>query len=150
MSLYYDSGVLVKLYVREDRSDQVTRFVARRRQSVAVNRLHELEIRNALRLKRFRDEIDDAQLAASLGMIAADFAARRLVRHDVDWGTIHDEAERLSAATAATVGVRTIDVIHIAAALTQMATGLVSFDRRQLAAARMSGLHVVELPGALA
>ena len=147
MSLYYDSGVLVKLYVREDRSDEVTGFVSRRGQSVAVNRLHELEIRNALRLKRFREEIDDAQLAASLRMIAADFAARRLVRHDVDWRVIHDEAERLSAVTAAAVGVRTIDVIHIAAALTQMATGLVSFDRRQLAAARMSGLRVVELAG---
>ena len=147
MSLYYDSGVLVKLYVREDRSDEVTRFVARRGESVAVNRLHELEIRNALRLKRFRDEIDDVQLAASLGMIAADFAERRLIRHEADWQVIHDEAERLSAVTGATVGVRTIDVIHIAAALTQMATGLVSFDRRQLAAARMSGLRVVELTG---
>ncbi len=147
MSLYYDSGVLVKLYVREDRSDEVTRFVARRGESVAVNRLHELEIRNALRLKRFRDEIDDVQLAASLGMIAADFAERRLIRHEADWQVIHDEAERLSAVTGATVGVRTIDVIHIAAALTQMATGVVSFDRRQLAAARMSGLRVVELTG---
>ena len=147
MSLYYDSGVLVKLYVREERSDEVTRFVARRGQAVAVNRLHELEIRNALRLKRFRDEIDDVQLAASLGMIAADFAERRLIRHEADWQVIHDEAERLSAVTGATVGVRTIDVIHIAAALTQMATGVVSFDRRQLAAARMSGLRVVELMG---
>ena len=147
MSLYYDSGVLVKLYVREDRSDEVTRFVARRGESVAVNRLHELEIRNALRLKRFRDEIDDVQLAASLGMIAADFAERRLIRHEADWQVIHDEAERLSAVTGATVGVRTIDVIHIAAALTQMATGVVSFDRRQLAAARISGLRVVELTG---
>ena len=147
MSLYYDSGVLVKLYVREDRSDEVTRFVARRGESVAVNRLHELEIRNALRLKRFRGEIDDGQMAASLGMIAADFAARRLIRHEADWQVIHDEAERLSAVTGATVGVRTIDVIHIAAALTQMATGVVSFDRRQLAAARMSGLRVVELTG---
>jgi predicted nucleic acid-binding protein len=147
VSLYYDSGVLVKLYVREDRSDEVTRFVARRGESVAVNHLHELEICNALRLKRFRDEIDDVQLAASLGMIAADFAERRLIRHEADWQVIHDEAERLSAVTGATVGVRTIDVIHIAAALTQMATGVVSFDRRQLAAARMSGLRVVELTG---
>jgi predicted nucleic acid-binding protein len=147
VSLYYDSGVLVKLYVREDLSDDVTRFVARRGQAVAVNRLHELEIRNALRLKRFRDEIDDVQLAASLGMIAADFAERRLIRHEADWQVIHDEAERLSAVAGATVGVRTIDVIHIAAALTQMATGLVSLDQRQLAAARMSGLRVVELTG---
>ena len=147
MSLYYDSGVLVKLYVREDLSDDVTGFVVRQGKSVAVNRLHELEIRNALRLKRFRDEISDGQLAASLGMIAADFAARRLIRHEVDWRAIHDEAERLSAAVSAKVGVRTIDLIHIAAALNQMATGLVSLDRRQRAAASVAGLQVVELTG---
>ena len=59
MSLYYDSGVLVKLYVREESSDTVARFVAARSEPVIVNDLHELETRNALRLKRFRDEIDD-------------------------------------------------------------------------------------------
>ena len=139
--------MLVKLYVREESSDDVTGFVVRQGKSVAVNRLLELEIRNALRLKRFRDEIGDGQLAASLGMIAADFAARRLIRHEVDWRAIHDEAERLSATVSAKVGVRTIYLIHIAAALSQMATGLVSLDRRQCAAASVAGLQVVELTG---
>ena len=50
MSLYYDSGVLVKLYVREELSDAVAAFVARRGEAITVNGLHELEIRNALRL----------------------------------------------------------------------------------------------------
>ena len=51
MSLYYDSGVLVKLYVREESSDTAARFLAARGEAVIVNDLHELEIRNALRLE---------------------------------------------------------------------------------------------------
>ena len=51
MSLYYDSGVLVKLYVREESSDAVSRFLAARGEAVIVNDLHEFEIRNALRLR---------------------------------------------------------------------------------------------------
>ena len=61
MSLYCDSSVLVKLYVREESSDAVARFLAARGEAVIVNDPHELKIRNALRLKRFRDEIDDGR-----------------------------------------------------------------------------------------
>ena len=50
MSLYYDSGVLVKLYVREQMSDAVTAFVAHRGEAITINGMHELEIWNALRL----------------------------------------------------------------------------------------------------
>ena len=42
-------------------------------------------------------------------------------------------------------GVRTIDLLHVAAALSQATSGLVSLDHRQRAAARVSGLEVVEL-----
>ena len=56
------------------------------------------------------------------------------------------EAERLSATMTVAIGVRTIDLLHVAAALDRTAAGLVSLDRRQCAAARASGLDVVELP----
>ncbi len=147
MSLYYDSGVLVKLYVREESSDTVARFLATRGEAVIVNNLHEFEIRNALRLKRFRDEIDDGQLAASMAMLDTDLAAGRLIRGRIDWPSICAEAERLSAAMAVSTGVRTIDLFHVAAALSQVSSGLVSLDHRQRAAARASGLEVVELVG---
>ena len=147
MSLYYDSGVLVKLYVREESSDTVARFLATRGEAVIVNNLHEFEIRNALRLKRFRDEIDDGQLAASMAMLDTDLAAGRLIRGQIDWPSICAEAERLSAAMAVSTGVRTIDLLHVAAALSQVSSGLVSLDHRQRAAARASGLEVVELEG---
>lgn len=144
MSLYYDSGVLVKLYVREEMSDAVTAFVARRCEAITVNGLHELEIRNALRLKRFRSEIDAGQLAASMAMLAGDIARRRLIRGAFDWRLVREEAERLSGIMSTTVGTRTIDLLHVAAALGQGVTGLVSFDHRQCAAARLAGLEVVE------
>ena len=145
MSLYYDSGVLVKLYVREEASDAVARFLAARGEAVIVNDLHEFEIRNALRLKRFRDEIGDEQLAASMAMLASDLAAGRLIRGGIDWGSVCAEAERLSATMTTGIGVRTIDLLHVAAALDRTASGLVSLVHRQCAAARASGLDVVEL-----
>ena len=144
MSLYYDSGVLVKLYVREEMSDAVTAFVARRGEAITINGLHELEIRNALRLKRFRSEIDAEQLAASLAMLAGDIARRRLMRGAFDWRLVRDEAERHSGTASTTVGTRTIDLLHVAAALSQGVTAFVSFDHRQCAAARLAGLEVVE------
>ena len=147
MSLYYDSGVLVKLYVREQMSDAVTAFVARRGEAITVNGLHELEIRNALRLKRFRSEIDAEQLAASMAMLAGDIARRRLIRGAFDWRLVRDEAERLSGTASTTIGTRTIDLLHVAAALSQGVTGIVSLDHRECAAARLAGLEVVE-PGA--
>ena len=147
MSVHYDSAVLVKLYVREERSDDVARFVAGRAEAIIVNGLHELEVGNALRLKRFREEIDDEQLSASMPMVTGDLASGRLIRSGVDWQSVHAEAERLSAATTTEVGVRTIDLVHVAAALVRGASGLVSQDRRRRAAADLAGLGVVEITG---
>ena len=147
MSLYYDSGVLVKLYVREEFSDTVARFLAERREALVINHLHEIEMRNALRLKRFREEIDDEQLAASMAMIASDLAARRMIRAGVDWQSVFAVAEHLSATATIGTGVRTIDLLHVAAALNRGATGLVSLDHRQRAAAQFAGLELVELAG---
>ena len=112
-----------------------------------MNSLHELEVRNGLRLKRFRDEIGEGQLAASMAMIASDFTTGRLIRRGVDWRSVHAEAERLSETVTTDIGVRTIDLLHVAAALKQGASGLVSLDRRQRAAARAVGLELVELAG---
>ena len=104
-------------------------------------------MRNALRLKRFREEVDDEQLAASMSMLANDLAARRLIRTAVDWQSVFAEAERLSAAATTGTGARTIDLLHVAAALIRGATGLVSLDHRQRAAARFASLGVIEFTG---
>lgn len=132
--------------MREERSDDVARFVADRAEAILVNGPHELEVGNALRLKRFREEIDDEQLSASMSMVTGDLASGRLIRGGVDWQSVYAEAERLSAAATTEVGVRTIDLVHVAAALVRGASGLVSLDRRQ-PAADLAGLAAVESTG---
>ena len=54
MRFYYDSGVLVKLYVREWLSDAVVNFVKEQESPIAFNSLQELEVCNALRINLFR------------------------------------------------------------------------------------------------
>ena len=58
---------------------------------------------------------------------------------------VYAEAARLSAAMTAGIGVRTIDLPHASVVHHSAASGLVSLDRRQCAAARACGLDVVEL-----
>ena len=82
-----------------------------------------------------------------MAMLSNDLAARRLIRTAVDWQSVFAEAEHLSAAATTDTGVRTIDLLHVAAALNQGASGLVSLDHRQRAAARFASLGVIELTG---
>jgi len=147
VSLYYDSSVLGSLYVREESSQAITRFLASRAESVAIHEVHEIEIKNAFRLKRSRGEIDDVRLAAALGWLAEDLAAGRLIRRCPDWQSVFAEAERLSAKITANQGLRTLDLIHIAAAFHQSASGLVSNDSRQRDTASAAGLQVVNFAG---
>ncbi len=146
MSLYYDSSVLVSLYVHEASSLAIARFLAKRAEAVSVNELHEIEMRSALRQKRFRKEIDDTQLAASLGLLKSDLEEDgRLVRAELDWQEVWTKAGQLSADITVRTGVRTLDLIHLAVALHQSASGLVSQDKLQCDAARAAGLKVMEI-----
>jgi len=146
VSLYYDSSVLVSLYAREESSEEIFRFLAQRVESVFVNELHEVEMVNAFRLKRFRSEIDDVRLEAALNWFAGDLAAGRLIRRGLNWQSVCAEAQRLSAVITVRAGVRALDLIHIAAALRQNASGIVTQDIRQRDAAYAAGLPVVALP----
>ena len=147
MSLYFHSGVSVKLHLREELSDAVARFVSNRTEAAFVSGLHELEVRNAPRLKRFREEIDVLQLAASPAMIERNQADGRMVLRRFDWSSVRAKAERLPAATTTFIGVRTVDLLHVAVACTWASFGLATLDRRQRTLARVLGLDTVDLLG---
>ena len=73
-----------------------------------------------------------------------------------DWPAIHSEAERLSAKYTAGTGHRSMDILHVATALTTGARDFLSFDRNQSRLARADGLAValergllVHCPGTL-
>jgi len=117
----------------------------RQRLPLAWTWLHQLEMRNALRLRVFRREIVAPQRDASLNMVLADLAAGVLAVATPPLAEMMTEAERLSALHSETLGTRTLDILHVAAALVLGLTELLTFDARQAALARALSLNVPTL-----
>lgn len=145
MLRYYDSGVLVKLYVREPFSAAAVQTVTEAGVGIHVNALQELEVANAIRLKAFRDEITAPEQEAALRAMASDFECGRLRRLSVDWAPAFAKALELSAGSTPEVGCRSLDILHVAVALQQGCSELVSMDERQMRAAVGTGLEVVDI-----
>jgi hypothetical protein len=96
--------------------------------------LGECEFFNALELRIFRREITAAQARIS--------SARFVEALHALPTQLFDRATALSRKTTATLGTRTIDLLHVAAALELGAQYLYSFDERQRKPARMVGLKL--------
>ncbi|HRI12139.1 MAG TPA: hypothetical protein PLX89_03960 [Verrucomicrobiota bacterium] len=61
------------------------------------------------------------------------------------WPEVLLEAERLSAAYSATLGTRSLDILHVASALVLGARDFLTFDTRQGALAAAVGLRLKAL-----
>ena len=142
MDAYFDSAIIAKLYVAEANSADAIRLVSAHAAPYALTPWQALEVRNAIRLKAFRREITAAEMTQSLAALEQDIAAGRWVRPDFTTAVVEQKAEELSAGHAAALGCRTLDIIHVAAALVTGAKEFVTFDQRQAALARTAGLNV--------
>lgn len=142
MSNYADTGFLCSLYA----PDALTRRVIARMRGQALplpfTWLHQLELRNALRLRVFRREITATQREASLNAMLADLAAGVLAAASPALAAVMTEAERLSATHSEKLGTRSLDILHVASALVLGSESFLTFDRRQAALARVSGMKV--------
>ena len=142
MKAYFDSAVLVKLYVTEPNSPEAVKWVRRYEAPLIFTPLQELEIRNAIRLKAARGEITDAEMKKALGHIKADFDAGFLDRPAVDWSQVWNKAEELSAHYGREIQSRTLDTLHVAISCCLGISDFISFDHRQVALAKKAGLRV--------
>ena len=145
MKAYADSGWLCSLYASDAHSRLAVARMARVTLPVPVIWLHQLELRNALRLRVFRGEITPEQRDASLNAWLADLAAGVLASATPVWGEVMLESERLSAAHSDKLGTRSLDILHVAAAVVLGAAEFHTFDRRQAALAKAAGLKVLGL-----
>jgi predicted nucleic acid-binding protein len=114
--------------------------MARQTLPLPMTWLHQLEFRNALRLRVFRKEITQQQRNASLNSLLADLAAGVLAHVELPLADVTTEAERLSAEHSETLGTRSLDVLHVASALVLGLSDFLSFDHRQHALAAAAGL----------
>lgn len=140
---YLDTSSLIPLYYPEEKSGALISHLRRRRQPLALTPLHEAEFSNGLQLKLFRREVPATAVAATIEALRADAESGVLRRTQPSWPAVFADTLRLSAAHSRNFGTRTLDLLHIAAALHLQAAEFVTGDQRQAKAAAKEGLKVV-------
>jgi predicted nucleic acid-binding protein len=147
MSAYIDTALFVKLYVLEANSIETIQILEEIGEPFAYSHLHDLEIQNAIRLKRFRGEITKAQESAAIRAFLSDVDAGRFERITCDLGDVFLRAEQLSAKYSGDTGSRSLDLWHVAAALETGCSTFASYDARQREVAALCGLDVIPVSG---
>ena len=148
MKTYGDTGVLVKRYVLEANSVSAIAWIDAAGPSIAFSHFHAVEIPNAIRLKRFRDELTAAQESAALRAFEDDVTAGRLARPVYDLAAAFRRAASLPARHSSRRGTRSMDILHVAAALEIGCREFISLDARQRQIAREEKLLLIpaEMP----
>jgi len=109
---------------------------------VMLTALGELELMNALELRRFRRELDSSEVGAS----------RAAFRRDIENGifalkplpaNVFERAKLLARKRTFRLGTRSLDILHVASALVLEAKAFYSFDRNQCKLAKTEGLQTV-------
>ena len=140
---YADTGVMVKGYVLESDSEAAVRILESAGEHLLYSHLHSVEIPNAIRLKRFRGEITKSQEVSANRAFLSDIESGVLIPCDYDLGEVFLLAERLSARHSAIIGSRSLDLLHVAAAIEAGATHFASLDTRQRKVATLNGLKIL-------
>lgn len=145
MNCYIDSSFLAKLYYPEEGSQKLADWIIRQRVPILFSSLHELELKNAFSLKAFRREITDHQKEEVFRLIDNDVEKGVLRRLYPDWSEVFLKAIGISKKYTLKTGARSLDVLHVAVAVSSKCTHFLSNDERQTQIAGKTGLSVLEL-----
>ncbi|WP_367874727.1 type II toxin-antitoxin system VapC family toxin [Luteolibacter sp. Populi] len=145
MKAYADTGFLVSVHFPDANSASAVKRMKRQALPLAWTWLHELEFKNAIRLKAFRKELDPKEILKVLNGQAADVSAGVYIPALPSPVDCAREAERLSAVFSPSLGTRSLDILHVAHALVLGIPEFLTFDKRQAALAKAAGLSVPAL-----
>jgi predicted nucleic acid-binding protein len=138
--LYVDTGVLTKWYLPE--ADSVEALALRDRFSppAFLTSLHRLELANAWQLKIFRDESAADAVALAREDLATDIRAGLWHAPVEPLAAVYSRAESLAQRHSASLGTRSMDILHVAAAEHLDCSHFITGDRRQARLAEAIGL----------
>jgi predicted nucleic acid-binding protein len=142
MSAYADTGFVVSLYKAETTSASAAGVMGRLQAPVWLSQLGELELRNAFHLAVFRGEFDLAAAALKWRLFQDDFQNGVFAVRSIRAAVLFEGAADLADRHSARLGTRSLDLMHVAAALHLKADEFLSFDERQRKVARAEGMQV--------
>ena len=103
---------------------------------------HELELINAIHLKQFRTEITLDETRLIMSRFEEHEKSGIYYRPQLDWSAIFIHAIDLSTKHSASIGSRSLDILHVASALSINADRFLTLDNRQTKLAALSGLKI--------
>ena len=140
MNAYPDSSFLASLYVSDANTPAAERALGRLQPVMILTWLHELELTNAFQSLVFRKQITASQAAAAQRKFQSNVETLGPLRPIA--GDVFTRAVDLARRHTARFGARSLDILHVAAALAMDADAFLTFDIRQLKMATAEGLRV--------
>ncbi|MBI3417989.1 MAG: type II toxin-antitoxin system VapC family toxin [Verrucomicrobia bacterium] len=142
MVAFAHTGFIASLYLEEATSKAADAALGAKRQPLPLTPLVHLELRNAFNRAVQRQRITTAERDALWQDVASDIASGFLVRTPVPSADLHAKARELSDRYTPTIDTRSLDLLHVAAAVILGAETFFSFDERQRRAAAGEGMEV--------
>ena len=143
--VYVDTSAIVKLYIKEKYSRATSVWLKKNNEAIPLTSFHELELINAIHLKQFRTEITPDQTRLIMSRFEAHEASGIYYRPQLDWSAIFSHAIDLSKFHSADIGSRSLDILHVAAALSMNADRFLTLDDRQTRLATLVGLKIATI-----
>lgn len=140
---YVDPSALRAMYVHDARSAPFAAWRRRLAGPIVITRHGHAELENSIELAVFHARLVRDRADIALAAVAADVAQGSLAVVDVFWRRALDLTRELSREHTARLGVRTLDAMHVASALTLKRRVFVTYDERQAALARAVKLRVL-------
>jgi predicted nucleic acid-binding protein len=142
MVAFADTSFIASLYLEEPMSQAADAALGNNHEHLPLTPLAMLELRNAFNRAVQRQRITPAQRDALWQDVEADIASGFLVPTPVASDELHSKARQLSDRYTPVLGTRSLDLLHVAAALVLQAKEFLTFDDRQRKAAAGEGLKV--------
>ncbi len=140
--VYVDTSVIVKLYIKEEYSRNTSNWLKENNEAIPLTSFHELELIHAIHLKQFRTEITLDESRLIMSRFEEHEKSGVYYRPQLDWSAIFIHAIDLAKKHSASIGSRSLDILHVASALSINADRFLTLDDRQTKLATLAGLKI--------
>ena len=143
--VYLDTSVIVKLYIKEEYSRDTSHWLKENNEAIPLPSFHALDLINAIHLKQFKTEITLDETRLIMSRFAEHEKSGIYYRPQLDWSAIFNHAIDLSKKYSASIGSRSLDILHVASALSINADRFLTLDDRQTRLAALAGLKIEKI-----
>lgn len=141
--VYVDTSVIVTLYVKEKYSRKAADWIRNNDEAMPLTPFHELEFINAVNLKLFRKAITETQAGSIFSRLSEHQQGGVYYQPLINWPEVMPRSIALSKRHTSDLGSRSLDIVHVALALSIRANRFLTFDERQSRLAEAAGLQVI-------